>query len=115
MQGVGFRPFVYQLATALNLFGWVNNSTAGVTIEVEGGRSPLNLFLEKLQAELPPNAKIDALKYQYLELIGYNNFEIHASQTGEKIAIVLPDLATCSECIAEIFDPQNRRDRKSVV
>ncbi|MEB3224618.1 MAG: carbamoyltransferase HypF [Synechococcus sp.] len=109
VQGVGFRPFVYQLATALNLFGWVNNSAAGVTIEVEGGRTPLHLFLEKLQTELPPNAKIDALKYQYLEPIGYNNFEIHASQTGKKIAIVLPDLATCSECIAEIFNPQNRR------
>ncbi|WP_099240366.1 carbamoyltransferase HypF [Synechococcus sp. BDU 130192] len=109
VQGVGFRPFVYQLATALNLFGWVNNSAAGVTIEVEGGRSLLNLFLEKLQTELPPHAKIDALKYQYLEPIGFKKFEIHASQTGEKIAIILSDLATCSECIAEIFAPQNRR------
>ncbi len=109
VQGVGFRPFVYQLATALNLFGWVNNSAAGVTIEVEGGRSPLNSFLKKLQTELPPNAKIDALKYQYLEPVNFKNFQIRASQTGEKIAVVLPDLATCSECIAEIFNPQNRR------
>ncbi|MBV5260733.1 carbamoyltransferase HypF [Synechococcus moorigangaii CMS01] len=108
VQGVGFRPFVYQLATKLDLFGWVSNSAAGVTIEVEGGRSPLNLFLKKLQIELPPNAKIDALKSQYLEPVGFKDFQIRTSQTGKKIAIVLPDLATCSECIAEIFDPQNR-------
>lgn len=109
VQGVGFRPFVYQLAQQFGLKGWVNNSTMGVTIEVEGGRSPLDLFLKKLQTELPVNARIDTLTSDYLEPVHFQEFVIHRSQLGEKTAIVLPDLATCSACLAEIFDPNNRR------
>ena len=109
VQGVGFRPFVYRLAQDFELTGWVNNSASGITIEVEGRRSPLNLFLKKLQTDLPCNARIEQLKNTWLEPVGFQSFEIRASQTGEKTAVVLPDLATCSECIAEIFDSQNRR------
>jgi hydrogenase maturation protein HypF len=109
VQGVGFRPFVYQIATDLGLMGWVKNTTSGVIIEVEGGRSPLNLFIEKLKCELPPHASIERLVTTELKPFSFEEFTIKASQSGLKTAIVLPDLATCSACIADIFDPENRR------
>ncbi|WP_024545798.1 carbamoyltransferase HypF [Picosynechococcus sp. NKBG15041c] len=109
VQGVGFRPFVYQVAQELGLTGWVSNSAAGVVIEIEGGRSPLDSFFERLQTALPVNARIDTLTSQTIEPVGDRTFSIRTSQTGEKTALILPDLATCSACLREIFDPNNRR------
>jgi hydrogenase maturation protein HypF len=111
VQGVGFRPFIYRLATALGLVGWVNNSAEGVLIEVEGTRSQLDTFLHQLDQEKPPRSHIQRLETSWLEPVGYAAFEIRASVVGEKTAIVLPDLATCSDCLQEIFDPTNHRYR----
>ncbi|MDJ0583178.1 carbamoyltransferase HypF [Crocosphaera sp.] len=109
VQGVGFRPFIYRLATELNLKGWVNNSAAGVFIEVEGNETILKHFLSRIDSEKPPISQINSLETTWLETVNYTNFEIRHSSGGEKKAIVLPDLATCTACLQEIFDPNNRR------
>jgi len=110
VQGVGFRPFVYRLATELGLQGWVVNSSQGVFIEVEGLPDTLNSFLLRLQSDRPPRSSIQSLEFSLLDPLGFAGFEIRASEAeGEKTAIVLPDIATCPECVAEILDPANRR------
>ncbi len=112
VQGVGFRPFVYRLAGELNLPGWVSNSAGGVFTEVEGDPVVLEKFLARLQNETPPRAHIQSIDHTLLDTVGYDGFEIRESDSsGEKIAAVLPDIATCPECLAEIFDPKNRRHR----
>ncbi len=112
VQGVGFRPFVYRLAHELGLSGWVVNSSQGVTVEVEAIPLQLDTFLSRLQNELPPHAAIHHLDWQSIALVGEQAFEIrHSNDVGAKTAIVLPDLATCPECLKEIFDPTNRRYR----
>ncbi|MCC7353467.1 MAG: carbamoyltransferase HypF [Anaerolineae bacterium] len=112
VQGVGFRPFVYRLATELGLTGWVINDTQGVFIEVEGPQAALARFLERLPAEKPPRAIIHTLDAEWLEATGYTGFAIrHSDERGTKTALVLPDVATCAECLAEIFDPADRRYR----
>ena len=110
VQGVGFRPFVFRLATELSLTGWVNNSVQGVFIEVEGPASALEQFLLRIDAEKPPRSFIQSLEPSWLDPTGYTAFEIRPSETGgAKTALVLPDIATCPDCLREIFDPGNRR------
>ena len=110
VQGVGFRPFIYRLATGAGLTGWVNNSPQGVFIEVEGPRAALETFLLRLEAEKPPRSSIQSLEASWLDPVGYAGFEIRQSEAGgAKTALVLPDIATCPDCLAEIFDPHNRR------
>jgi hydrogenase maturation protein HypF len=110
VQGVGFRPFVYRLATGAGLAGWVNNSPQGVFIEVEGPRPALEAFLLRLEAERPPRSSIQSLEASWLDPVGYTGFSIRESEAGgAKTALVLPDIATCPDCLAEIFDPHNRR------
>jgi len=112
VQGVGFRPFVYRLATGLNLTGWVNNDTSGVFIEVEGPKEALERFLHRLPAESPPLSIIQSIASAWLAPAGYDRFEIrHSDDRGVKTALVLPDIATCSDCMREVFDPANRRHR----
>jgi hydrogenase maturation protein HypF len=113
VQGVGFRPFVYRLARELRLTGWVRNSPQGVSIEVEAARPELEAFLRRLERSKPPHAVIEELAFSFLDPLGYDGFEIRrsASGDGEKSALVLPDLATCADCLREIFDPANRRHR----
>lgn len=112
VQGVGFRPFVYRLATLLALRGWVINDTQGVLIEVEGDVAPLTAFLDRLSTEAPPNARILHMTHDWQEAIGYTCFEIrHSDAAGAPHVIVLPDLATCPDCLAELCDPANRRYR----
>jgi hydrogenase maturation protein HypF len=110
VQGVGFRPFIYRLATGAGLNGWVNNSAAGVFIEVEGPRAGLEAFLLRLETEKPPRSSIQSLEASWLDPVGYSGFEIRASEAGgAKTALVLPDIATCPDCLGEILDPLNRR------
>jgi hydrogenase maturation protein HypF len=109
VQGVGFRPFIYRLATELGLVGWVNNFAGGVEIEVEGAKAKLPVFLERMQQELPPRSFIQSLESSVLDPVGYQQFEIRASVGGDNTAIILPDLATCSDCLQEIFTPSDRR------
>lgn len=112
VQGVGFRPFVYRLATELGLRGWVNNSSQGVFIEVEGTPELLKSFLLRLPEEKPPRSFIQSLESTFLDANGFTDFQIRPSEeNGEKTALVLPDIATCPDCLADISDPENRRYR----
>ena len=74
VQGVGFRPFIYRLATSASLTGWVNNSAQGVFIEVEGTRAALETFLLRLESEKPPRSSIQSLEASWLDPVGYAGF-----------------------------------------
>ncbi|OGU25222.1 MAG: carbamoyltransferase HypF [Ignavibacteria bacterium GWA2_54_16] len=110
VQGVGFRPFIYRLATELQLPGWVSNTAQGVFIEVEGEKPALDRFVLRIQGEKPPRSFIQSLEFSFLDPVGFKVFEIRKSEDeGAKCVVVLPDIATCPECLAEILDPSNRR------
>ena len=110
VQGVGFRPFIYRLAAEDRLAGWVNNSSQGVIVETEGSKEQLQSFLLRIDREKPPRCFIQSLESSYLDPVGYTTFEIRESDdSGEKTALVLPDIAVCSDCLAEVLDPTNRR------
>ncbi|MDD5140077.1 MAG: carbamoyltransferase HypF [Verrucomicrobiales bacterium] len=112
VQGVGFRPFVFKLATGLGLQGWVQNSPQGVVIEAEGGRTALTSFLLQIESKKPPRSFIQSLEPTWLDMAGYEGFAIRTSESaGAKTAFVLPDSATCPDCLREILDPANRRHR----
>lgn len=112
VQGVGFRPFVYRLAAELGLGGWVVNSPQGVVIEVEAPPARLDTFLIRLAAELPRHAFIEHLDWQHVPPLGERAFTIrHSQQDGAKTAVVLPDFATCPDCLREINDPADRHYR----
>jgi hydrogenase maturation protein HypF len=112
VQGVGFRPFVYRRATALGLAGWVYNSGEGVAVEAEGGADDLSMFLDALRTSPPKNAMVAAIDVQRIEPRGEAAFTIRPSETtGARLAQPLPDLATCPDCLAELFDPTDRRYR----
>ncbi len=112
VQGVGFRPFVYRLATGLGLTGWVINSPQGVHIEIEGVPGTIEAFLLRVERERPPRASIHSVECAWLDPAGYSGFEIrHSSAAGAATTLVLPDIATCVDCLREIFDPRDRRYR----
>ncbi len=110
VQGVGFRPFVYRLARELDLRGWVGNSAQGVVIEVEGAEAAVRAFLLRLEPERPVRSFIQSLETTLLDPIGLGDFSIRPSEgKGPKTALILPDIATCPECVRELFDPRDRR------
>lgn len=112
VQGVGFRPFVYQLAQKHNLKGWVCNTSGDVKIEVEGESDALAQFLTKLREMPPPQAHIDNISVVEQAAVGYKQFEIRPSLARDgKYQLISPDLATCDACQKELFDPANRRYR----
>lgn len=112
VQGVGFRPFVYGLATGLNLGGFVTNNSSGVQIEVEGEPKLLDEFLSRLTISPPPLARIDDLKWGPTPIRGENQFRIKGSviDAGGQV-IIASDVGTCDDCLAELFDPRDRRFR----
>jgi hydrogenase maturation protein HypF len=112
VQGVGFRPFVYRLASELDLAGFVLNDERGVLLEVEGRETAVDGFLRRLAEEAPPLAAIEAVRPRDVALAGERGFRILASpRGGEPAALVSPDTATCDDCLAELFDPSDRRHR----
>ena len=112
VQGVGFRPFVYRLASELELRGWVLNSAQGVFIEVEGGHDSSRTFLLRLEKEKPERAIIQSLEFSFLDAVGYKEFEIRETEDhGVKTALILPDIGTCADCLREILNPEDRRFR----
>jgi hydrogenase maturation protein HypF len=115
VQGVGFRPFVYRLATQLELCGWVNNTAQGVFIEVEGRPDRLEEFVLRIPHEKPAVSAVHHLQHTILDPAGYRNFKIveseSAVQAGDITVPLLPDIATCPDCLHEVFDPDNRRYR----
>ena len=110
VQGVGFRPFVYNLARGLGLSGYVLNSSSGVTIEIEGSDAAVSQFLETLAENPPPLAEINQVLTTELEPNGESTFAIQESVSEEgKFALVSPDVATCADCWRDFTDPRNRR------
>jgi hydrogenase maturation protein HypF len=107
---VGFRPFVYRLATDLKLSGSVINDTSGVVIEAEGDRSDLERFLERLERQRPAPASIAEIHTTWVAPLGDSGFRIDPSAGGGPRTVqILPDIATCTECLSEVGDLRNRR------
>ena len=110
VQGVGFRPFVYRLATEEGLAGFIGNDTAGVTIEIEGSARQVDAFLLRLRTETPPLARIDSVAVRELAAAGDVGFRILSSTVKGQVSTGIPaDAATCSDCLRELFDPADRR------
>jgi hydrogenase maturation protein HypF len=110
VQGVGFRPYVFSLASSLGLSGYVLNDSAGVLIEVEG--EAVEAFLVRLPAEAPPLARIERVRAEAVAAVGERGFAIRASPRGGRPdTAVTPDTATCADCLRELFDPADRRFR----
>ena len=110
VQGVGFRPFVYRLATEMSLTGWVLNSSAGLVLEVEGAGDQLSRFEQRLEREQPKASVVTVREVAWLAAEGSTRFEILSSGLDSgKTVNVLPDLATCAGCREDLFDPGNRR------
>ncbi len=109
VQGVGFRPFVFNLAKNIGIRGFILNSSSGVTIEAEGPETALDEFMLALHHP-PPLAQIEELTTADLVPLGDEIFEIKSSQPIEgEFALVSPDVATCDDCLHDIDDPENRR------
>ena len=112
VQGVGFRPFIYKNATKNNLKGFVNNTSKGVFIEVEGYEEDITSFIEEIKHKPPVLSKVTDIKIIDKEIEGYTNFKIIESKEEEEaITLLSPDIATCDDCLADISDVNNRRYR----
>jgi hydrogenase maturation protein HypF len=112
VQGVGFRPFVYRLATEEGLAGFVGNDTNGVVIEIEGPADRLAAFCRRLESEAPPLARIDSVTVAAVTATGESGFRIVASAAEGQVSTGIPaDAATCADCVRELLDPGDRRYR----
>jgi hydrogenase maturation protein HypF len=109
VQGVGFRPYVYRLAAVYGLSGFVENTAAGVTLEAEGGGDAIARFLDAVKSP-PAPAAIAEMLIEDVPVLGGQGFAIRQSAVeGARLAQILPDLAMCSDCLRELFDPNDRR------
>ncbi len=112
VQGVGFRPFVYRLATEESLAGFIGNDTGGVTIEIEGPAGKVETFLRRLEAEAPPLSRIDSVTSQRVPPKQEKEFRIVLSDASGQVSTGIPaDAATCADCLRELLDPRDRRYR----
>ena len=112
VQGVGFRPFVYRLASEEGLAGFIGNDTGGVIIEIEGPMERVEAFLRRLRAEAPPLARIDSVVTRETPPKHEKDFRIVASEAHGQVSTGIPaDAATCADCLRELLDPNDRRYR----
>lgn len=112
VQGVGFRPFLNRLANEMELAGWVLNSSAGVLLELEGPQERLREYVRRVKAEAPPLSRILITRVRFLSAIGYQGFSIKPSRLDpDALTLLCPDVATCNDCLRELFDPADRRYR----
>lgn len=113
VQGVGFRPFVYRLAKQYLINGWVLNGIEGVFIHAEGESHLLDEFVLAISDNAPAAARVEEIELKEVPLEDFENFEIRFSDEAEaeKTTLVSPDLATCDDCVRELFDPNDRRYR----
>lgn len=110
VQGVGFRPFVYQLARRLQLAGEVANTSEGVVVHVEGPLPALDAFAAALAGEAPPLARITGIETRPAEVRHLDDFRIETSRRGaSRATLISPDMAVCDACLTELFDPADRR------
>ncbi len=112
VQGVGFRPYIYRLATSRHLSGTIRNTPAGVTIEIQGSAETVQDFIEHLPAEAPPLARITSVSVSEVACNGDTDFRIIHSREGEEVrTLISPDVAICVDCLREMFDANDRRCR----
>jgi hydrogenase maturation protein HypF len=112
VQGVGFRPFVYNQAVQNELTGWVRNTSAGVDIEVSGESHKIQHFISSLRSDAPPLARIDMLEAHEISFHEFPSFEIIESQpVSGAFQPISPDICICPDCLKELFDPHDRRYR----
>ncbi len=109
VQGVGFRPFIYQLASKYFLNGFVLNDGKGVIVEIEGSQTSINDFLNDLETLAPPLSRIDTIEKESVSFVNDNDFSIINSNTTSVKTMVSPDMSLCKECRKEMNDPNNRR------
>jgi len=110
VQGVGFRPWIFRLATERRLVGHITNTAGGVTIEVEGPAGAIEDFLGRLRVEAPPLARITSIAVREAPLDGDAGFRILPSLAGdEHRTLISPDVSICADCLRELFDPRDRR------
>ena len=111
VQGVGFRPFVYGLAGRHGLGGFVLNDGDGVTVEAEGDGASLDAFAASLRADAPPLARVETVTAEPVPVRDDRRFSIEPSLPSRGAAAIPPDVATCDDCLRELFDPEDRRYR----
>ncbi|OGO13116.1 MAG: carbamoyltransferase HypF [Chloroflexi bacterium RBG_16_47_49] len=112
IQGVGFRPFVYNQALRHGLTGWVCNTSAGVDIEVNGEPGEISTFIQELRHDAPPIARIDSFEYHQTPTKSFDTFEIiQSKEVSNAFQPISPDICICQDCLNELLDPENRRYR----
>jgi hydrogenase maturation protein HypF len=110
VQGVGFRPFIYRLAAARNVTGYVLNNPEGVDIEAEGRLDQVSRFLTSIVDDKPAQARIDTISARFIDVVGDRNFVIKRSDsTAGRTVLISPDIATCDDCLGELKDEDDRR------
>ena len=115
VQGVGFRPFLYREAAAHNLAGFVQNTSSGVYLEIEGARAECEAFFAALETNPPPLSQILSIERRECPATGESGFRILASEAGERRALISPDIAICDNCRRELFTPADRRYRYAFI
>jgi hydrogenase maturation protein HypF len=116
VQGVGFRPFIYRLATENHLTGFITNTEAGVSIEVEGSKDAVGAFLARLPKEAPPLARITSILVADRPSNHEVDFRILPSRAGnDRRVLIAPDIAICSDCLGELFNRADRRFHYSFI
>ena len=112
VQGVGFRPFVYRLARELGLTGWVQNTRNDVLIEVEGNLPVVEEFLQRLRTDAPSSASVETVSTTVVPVLDDAGFSINQSaESGQRVLVIPPELATCADCQRELVDPHGRHFR----
>ncbi len=112
VQGVGFRPFIYRLAHQCSLSGFISNTPAGVSIEVQGSPEKVDEFLQRLPKEIPPLAKLTALSDREIDLLDEKSFRILSTRLDQPArTLISPDIAACDDCLHEMANPRDRRFR----
>jgi len=110
VQGVGFRPFIYRLAGRMNICGWVSNTSSGVLIRAESDKEKIYDFISRIYEGKPHSAVIESIQVEESEYSGIEGFEIKESSSGTaKNVVILADIATCPDCLEELFNPKDRR------
>ena len=111
VQGVGFRPFVYKIASKNSLVGFVRNDSNGVFIEIEGKSEDIELFLKEIHTNLPPLAKIYTIDIEDIPVKNEENFKIlNSNRSNKKTTLVSPDIATCKDCLKDMKNVAKYRD-----
>jgi hydrogenase maturation protein HypF len=112
VQGVGFRPFVFNLAESMGLTGWVRNSSSGVDIEIEGRPEDLEFFYQRLTSQAPPLSRIDSITRDMIPVQRFEQMTIvHSAGSSNDFVPISPDVTVCQDCLTELFDPDDRRYR----